>query len=233
MLGRGTGQANRERGNRRPPPIVVAVAVLLAMCAAPPLPDVDELMLGTGFSSTQSLAGVTLSARPLLDGSELERWFGFDLRSEGVLPIVVSVRNETEEVFLLRRDDFSLSREKAKAAPSTPGDAPPGWAGPAKTGTAAAYLATLPFVSGVVPIAGAIIVMSVVEGRVDRAKRNTIQIIASEFADGTLFPGQERRGVLFFPVAENALGPEVALNLKIGEPVETGLLSVSVPLDHR
>lgn len=229
MLGRGEGQANRERGSL---PIAVAAALLLVMCATtPPLPDVDELLRSNEFSSTQSLSGVTLSVRPLLDGSELERWYGFDLRSQGVLPIVVSVRNQTEEVLLLRREDFSLSREQTKAAPSIPSDAP-GWTGPAKAGTAAAGIATIPFAPlGIVP---AVIVMNVIERRVDRAKRNTIQIIASEFADGTLFPGQERRGVLFFPVGEGGLGPETSLNLRIGDPLDNvGSFSVSVPLEHR
>ncbi len=110
------------------PLLLLALTLLSAACAAPPhtvvAPPVHQADL---YPDAQSIAGLTVAVDEISDPERARLYFGRDVTSEDILPVMVVVTNQSDDRFLVKPSDVLVYRGKTIVDPVPP---PRGTAGP-------------------------------------------------------------------------------------------------------
>lgn len=174
----------------------VTLALPLYGCGTPPRVEPYHTQKFEQYKNVQIEDGVAVAVHPLDDPKEVEKYFGNDLLSEGVLPVFVHVEN--------RHPTKSIVVSKSKTTlhpPSIPFD--PAVVKTDSFGDGLFYV-SLPLILGIgLPMNAAATV------RDDYREDLRYNFEVSELAQHTLSPGKTGTGFVYFGVAKGSLSSEV------------------------
>jgi hypothetical protein len=161
------------------------VATLVSSCAAY-IPQPATLLRIQSAAATGEKDGVAVGASPHLNSERNQEVFQADLRSAGVLPLQIVIRNNGTQTVELRRENFALQILDAQALPPAPGDLV---AARLESGVGVVGW-TLAF-----GLAG-YLASSTQQGEADNARKADLR--RKELQSGLLPPGQSASGFLYF-----------------------------------
>lgn len=161
---------------------------VIAGCATPPA---YPSRTATACRSHETKEGLTVGIQPLFDKQELDQYFGTDLVSRGLLPVLVVAENDSGDAsYLLSLTNCSLSQGKGY--------------GSEEDLSSRNYALIVP--GGLI---GAALVLDAQSKRVGMAVK--------ELRDQTVSPGQTEQGFVYFSLPEQkpSRGSQVLVKVRV------------------
>jgi hypothetical protein len=203
--------------------LVFAALSILGGCATytPSLAKLDA----TGAGATkQSVSDVTVFVDEYVTKAKSEKTFDMDLRSDGVLPLLVTLQNGGKLPVDIKTMDITLRDGTASAKLLSPEEAATK-AKKSAAGRAIGWSLIVPIIS--IPIAATASVM-----HTNKVNRQIMEdFTAKSFASETVAPGKEKSGFLYFDI--DKLRSEFAglvLEMKMKIEGAADPITISAPL---
>ena len=165
----------------------LALVFLIGGCTAMTLPVFTPKTI-TAYPHSKISEGLMVAVNPMTDEAEIEKYFGTDLLSEGILPVLVIANNTNpSSSFVLRQENFSLF-EKDSGQEIVQGGKMQESAAADAIGNTGAVLLAMPLLI----LAGKMGADAIVVQHNFETKR---------FHSKTLSPGKENYGFVYFPIS--------------------------------
>lgn len=147
------------------------------------------------YHLSQESSGLSVAVDPLLDSERVKNFFGLDLLSEGLLPVLVVVENHHEQdVFVAKRALVLLTLKGGDAWNAGPVLAK----GNTQLAGATGALASLVLTPPIIGLPAAIGLSYFAESEVAKARLIKSNLERKEFLDRTVYPGEAHRGFVYF-----------------------------------
>jgi len=156
------------------------------------------------FKYTKEEEGLTISLDPFFENERLKSYFGTNLLSYGILPVLVVAENHNSDTgFLLEKYQISLVNKKdiTTVTQSSPPVVPP------KGGVLPGVVTSVAFSPTIFILPSAAIIPIIVAGGFVEKQKADIRIIndnltKKELVDKSLFPGELHSGFVYFQIKD-------------------------------
>jgi hypothetical protein len=196
--------------------IIFMVGVLMLNSCAIAVPPEVKIKPTITYKYYDEKDGLKISIDPIFEENRVKEYFGTDLDSLGILPVLIVAENSSSKSsYLVTKKDISLNikqhsndlvKKSGSAGISKPGDHLYGIGGAFATGGLIVPILIIP---------GAIFTQ-IANKKAQDYKTITDNLTKKGFTDSTIFPHESHSGFIYFPIKENELGQNnLVINVKV------------------
>jgi hypothetical protein len=191
--------------------LIIALGLcFLSSCAISAPPNLAVKPNQT-FKFTKEEEGLTISIDPFFENERLRNYFGTNLLSYGILPVLVVAENHNPNTgFLLEKNQVSLVNKKdiTTGTQSSPPVVPP------KGGVLPEVVTSVAFSPTILILPPAAIIPIIMAGGFVEKQKADIRIIndnltKKEFVDKSLFPGELHSGFVYFQIKDKDMTTDI------------------------
>ena len=189
--------------------VLLTVTFYVGCCGTTKLPEIPQIP-ALKYPFSQQKQDLLVSLDPYLEKERVEKMFGIDLLSDGILPVLVDVENNsTDKSFYLQKELSSLGSESTRSPLEEPGNQKGKRIVGGVLGVGAVF-------SPAVGIVGLPVFIAIVDRSNTKAQTIRRNLIEKELKEKTLSPRESQRGVIFFKLPnETSLERISTIQLKV------------------